>query len=150
MSSNLLNINNARKKEQIEVMNKIISDGVCPFCEHNLEKYHPKPILFKTPFWIVTHNAWPYEFTKNHFLLIYRPKHIEDSSDVDKNAYTDLKGIIAKLTSEHGLVSGTFLMRFGDMEKTGASVKHIHAQIVESNPKDPNYNSKIGLITRIG
>jgi galactose-1-phosphate uridylyltransferase len=150
MDNNLLNIQSARKEDQIAIMKKIIADGVCPFCEQNLGKYHPKPILFKTKFWIVTHNAWPYEFTKNHFLLIYRPAHIEDSSQMNNHAYAEIKEIITKLNREHGLGSGTFLMRFGDMKKTGATVLHLHAQIIEGDSEHPNYDPQKGVITRVG
>jgi len=118
--------------------------------EDEIEKYHPKPILFKTKFWIVTHNAWPYEFTKNHFLLIYRPAHIEDSSQMNNHAYAEIKEIITKLNREHGLGSGTFLMRFGDMKKTGATVLHLHAQIIEGDSEHPNYDPQKGVITRVG
>jgi diadenosine tetraphosphate (Ap4A) HIT family hydrolase len=149
-NENILNLDNARKEEQINVMKQIIADGVCPFCEDNFEKYHPKPVLFKTGHWIITENAWPYECTKNHFLLVYRSKHIEDSSDILPEAFVELNEIVTTLRNKHNLGSGTLLMRFGDMSKTGATVKHIHAQIIEGNPDDPNYNPKKGVLTRVG
>lgn len=150
MNKKFLNLQNARKEDQIKVMEQIVRDGICPFCEENFEKYHPKPILFKTKFWIVTENAWPYNLTKNHFLLVYRPIHIEDSSLISSEAFGEINEIIQRLSDNHGLGSGTFLMRFGDMDKTGATVKHIHAQIVEGNPDDSNYDPRIGVVTRIG
>ncbi len=146
----LLNLNNARKKTQRVTMERIIKDGVCPFCENNFTKYHTKPILFKTKYWIVTENAWPYECTKNHFLLVYRPKHLEKSIELEKEAYADFKEIIERLEKERGMEFGTLLMRFGDMSQTGATVKHIHAQLIQGDSKNPKYNPSKGVVTRIG
>ena len=146
----LLKMEHARVNAQRKVMQKIIDDGVCPFCEENFEKYHPKPVLFKTKYWIVTENAWPYDMTKNHFLLVYRPKHIDHSSKIEPDGWKDFKEIIERLEKDNGLDSGTFLMRFGNMNTTGATVKHIHAQIVQSDKDNPKYDPKIGLISRIG
>jgi diadenosine tetraphosphate (Ap4A) HIT family hydrolase len=148
--SHLVNMDNARVDDQREVMQQIIDDGVCPFCEENLEKYHPKPILFRTGYWIVTENAWPYKATKKHFLLVYRPSHLEKSEDLPPEALTDLAVVMARLSHEQGLTHGTLLMRFGDMAKTGATVKHLHIQLVQSDPDHPEYDPSVGLLTRIG
>lgn len=149
-AASLFNMNRVREPEQKQVMERSIADGVCPFCEEHLEKYHPKPVLFKTKYWIVTENAWPYPLSKNHLLLIYRPKHISHSRDIEGDGWKDFKEIIERLEKEVGLGYGTFFMRFGDMQATGATVKHIHAQIVQSDPTHKDYDPKKGLWTRIG
>jgi diadenosine tetraphosphate (Ap4A) HIT family hydrolase len=151
MKSNksILNLNNSRKKEQIEVMKKIISDGVCPFCEENIEKYHTKPILFKTDRWIVTENAWPYDGAKKHWLLIYK-FHIEHTKEIDGMGWKDIGEILKRLEKEEDLDYGTFLMRFGDTAKTGATVLHVHLQLIQSDPDSPSYDPKVGIFTRIG
>jgi ATP adenylyltransferase len=147
--NNQVQLENARKEEQIKVMEQIIKDGVCPFCEENLEKYHPRPILFKTKHWIVTENAWPYDMAKKHFLLIAK-RHIENSRDLLMCEWADIGSLMKKLEKEHLLDHGTLLMRFGDMSKTGATVRHLHIQLVQSDPDHPEYDPGVGILTRVG
>lgn len=147
--SKLLNLENARKKDQLKLMEKITHDGVCPFCQEHLSKYHPKPVLFKTEFWTITENAWPYDFTKKHFLVIYN-EHINHNSEISPKGWSEIGLVIKKLEEEYGLKYGTLLMRFGDTKKTGATVTHLHFQLVQSDPSDPDYDPKKGLLTRIG
>lgn len=144
-----LEMDNARESEQRAVMSQITKDGVCPFCEENLEKYHKPPILFKTEKWIVTTNAWPYKMTKKHFLVISRD-HVSHLAEVSMTGIQEISLVMNKLKNEFGLEYGTLLMRFGEMSKTGATVKHLHFQIIQSDPKDPEYKPEKGLWTRIG
>lgn len=144
-----IRIEGVRFEEQKKVMEQITEDGVCPFCEENLPKYHKAPILFKTKNWTVTENAWPYKMTKNHFLVISRD-HIDHSSKISPEAWSEISEVVSKLEKEYGLEYGTLLMRFGDMYKTGATVKHLHFQLVQSDPEDPNYKEDEGLCIRVG
>lgn len=144
-----VNLKNAREKEQLKVMKKIAKDQICPFCENSIKNYHPKPILFKTANWLVTENAWPYPMTQNHFLLIHR-KHIVHTKNISAKGWSEIGKIIKKLEKSNNLNYGTLLMRFGETSKTGASVTHVHFQLVQSNPNDKNYDPKIGIFTRIG
>jgi ATP adenylyltransferase len=147
--SKFLNLNNARKKEQIDVMKQIIKDGVCPFCRENLEKYHTKPIIFETKNWVVTENAWPYNLTKKHYLVINQ-NHIEHSSEITDDGWFEIKQILEKLEEKEGLKYGTLLMRFGDTNRTGATVNHLHFQIIQADENHPDYKQNTGLMTRIG
>jgi len=146
----LVRVENARQKSYADTLKRIDEGGYCPFCEDHFIKNHTKPILFKTKYWIVTTNAWPYDFTKNHFLLVYRPEHVIDSLELPARAYANISKIIKRLKKEHNLGPSTLLMRSGDMSKTGASVKHIHAQIIEGDVEHPDYDSKVGVTTRVG
>jgi len=148
-NKNILNLNNARKKNQADVMKKILNDGTCPFCEKNIEKYHSKPILFKTERWIVTENAWPYNGTKKHWLIIYK-FHIENIKEIDEKGWKDIGEIFNRLDKEEGLDYGVFLMRFGDTTKTGATVLHVHLQLVQSDTDSASYDPEVGVTTRIG
>lgn len=143
MKNDKINVANSRTDEQRLVMEKIEADGVCPFCREHFETYHSKSILFETEHWIVTENAWPYENTKNHFLLVAK-KHVMLPSDLSGGAWRNLQGCIARLKKEQGADHGTLLMRFGDSQTTGSTVDHLHAQIVVSaSPDKP-------IVTRIG
>jgi len=143
MKNDKIHIGNSRTEEQRLVMEKIQADGVCPFCRKHFETYHSKSILFETEHWIVTENAWPYENTKEHFLLVAK-QHVTLPSDLSQEAWLDLQRCIKTLRHEKGLERGTLLMRFGDSESTGSTVNHLHAQIVVSASPD------VPIVTRIG
>lgn len=141
--SNKINIHNARVEEQRMVMEQIQKDGVCPFCREHFETYHSKPILFETSHWLVTENAWPYENTQKHFLFVSQ-KHVTTPTALEKDAWEDLNKCVEQLEKEHEVTHGTLLMRFGGSETTGATVDHLHAQLVVAQSPD------IPVITRVG
>lgn len=133
----LMNFKNVRNPVQMENMKRISEDGVCPFCPEYLKKYHTPPILKKGQFWTVTPNMYPYENTSHHFLFIVH-EHISDSSELTPAMWSELQELIHWLIHEHAIDSGTFLMRSGDMSKTGGTVQHLHAQFVSgADPEKP-------------
>ncbi len=144
-----INTKNTLNENYREILKNISRDNVCPFCEENLPKYHPKKILFKTDYWIVTTNAWPYSGTKHHFLLIYK-KHITHLKKIPQRATTDMLEITKGLTAQYKIEGGSLLMRFGKSESTGASVEHLHAHLISPDRQNKNYDPKKGIIARIG
>ncbi len=144
-----LNMGRARTEDQRSVMQKIIDDNVCPFCWENFEKYHPKPVIFKTNKWLVTENAWPYELSKNHILCVYKD-HVEHTSKINEEGWKEIGEIIKKLEEERGIGYGTMLMRFGNVKNTGATVPHLHFQLIQSDKDHKDYEPEKGLWTRIG
>lgn len=140
-----VNINNAsiRKGPYQKVIEKIAEDAVCPFCPEHLARYHTPPILKTGDYWIVSHNMYPYDNASHHFILITK-EHLTDSKDLSANAWTELQEMVSWLIDEYQIESGTLFMRSGNMEKTGATVQHLHAQfVVGSDPDKP-------VITRVG
>jgi diadenosine tetraphosphate (Ap4A) HIT family hydrolase len=146
MNKSGLDLNNARKKEQIKIMKKIIIDGCCPFCHDFIDKkkptYHPNPVLMETYFWVVTRNAWPYEHTREHLIFVIK-RHIFNPEEMKKEEILDLWNIIKKIKKELKITHSTFLMRSDSTGMTGATVHHLHAQLVVAG-------SKKLVITRIG
>lgn len=138
-----INIENSRTDDQRDVMEQISKDGVCPFCRENFETYHSKPILFETEHWVVTENAWPYEHTKEHYLLVAK-EHVTHVSALKLEAWQNLYECIARLEKEESLERGTLLMRFGDSTITGATVDHLHAQIVVGESKGTPVMTRVG------
>lgn len=130
-----------------EVIKKITGDGVCPFCTEHIRKYHPNPII-EREYWLITNNAYPYKPVLHHILLIHKT-HISNITEISKPAWDELHAILNEKQSE-GIAGGTFMLRFGDTKFTGASVRHLHAHLVQSNPQDPTYDKAKGVITRIG
>lgn len=130
---------NARTEEQKKLMEKIEADGVCPFCAAHFTKYHPKPIIKETDYWCVTTNMSPYEHTKHHFLLVYKPAHITLPSEMLPGAQEDLFTQIIWLTNEFSITGGSFFMRFGDTHFNGSSVEHLHAHLIVGDVDAPNH-----------
>ncbi len=128
-TSSHVNIAHAREQHQKEVMEQIVRDGLCPFCRENLEKYHTKPILFENDGWVVTENFAPYTGSVHHFLLVSR-EHCTTPMELSAQAWGLLQPTLTRIKDDYGLVGGTLLLRWGDTERTGASVAHLHAQLV--------------------
>ncbi|MCF7816115.1 MAG: hypothetical protein K9M10_00085 [Candidatus Pacebacteria bacterium] len=138
---------NARTDEQKNLMAKIESDGVCPFCAEHFTKYHPKPILEETDFWFVTENMSPYEGTKYHFLFVYKPSHITKTQEMDSGALKDLYSLLDWATTTYDIQGGSFFMRFGDTAYNGSSVEHLHAHLIvggTQNETDEAIRVKLG------
>lgn len=146
MNKSGLDLSNARKEEQIKMMKKIIADGVCPFCHDFVEKtkpaYHPNPILVENDSWIVTRNAWPYENTKEHLILVIK-RHPLTPEEMTQEEILDLWDIVKKVKQELKITHSTLLMRSDNTGKTGATVQHLHAQLIVSAGEEP-------VITRVG
>lgn len=130
------------------VISQIAKDGVCPFCPENLAKYHKNPITEKK-FWFVTDNMYPYKPAKTHRLLIHKA-HITHIGEISPEAWIELQEIIIDETANQKMVGGSLLCRFGDTHFTGASVNHLHASLFQSDPEDPTYDKKAGIMVRIG
>lgn len=143
---NFLNLNHARSQEQIDLMKKIIADGVCPFCPEYLTKYHPKGIIHENENWFLTENMTPYEGSKFHFLAIYK-KHAIMPSEVPAEHIGKLFELLNWAIEAYKIPGGSILMRFGDTDYTGASVTHLHAHLVVG---DSRQNSDEKLKTKIG
>ncbi|HSW80839.1 MAG TPA: hypothetical protein VLG40_00430 [Candidatus Saccharimonas sp.] len=111
------------------VIAKIGQDGVCPFCPENLAKYHPNPIIRAGGFWLLTKNAYPYEGAAHHFLLIHKA-HIESFEQLTPAAWAELQTLLNFVLTDNAIKGAALAFRFGDTAFTGASVAHLHAQLI--------------------
>jgi len=134
-----------KRDEYVKVLEKIIEEGGCPFCEGNLMRHHREPILSKGKHWLVTKNAWPYEGAKHHFLLISNT-HIESIEDASPDVWSELHEHWNKLQNKFQLEGATLFIRSGDTKMTGASVCHLHAQIVAGKPRGDDSSAITALI----
>lgn len=137
MNKSGLDLSNARKEEQIAIMKKIIADGVCPFCHDFVDKikpaYHTNPVLVENNSWIATRNAWPYDNAKEHLVLIIK-RHILNPEEMTKEETLDLWEIVGEVKKMLNITHSTLLMRSSESTgKTGATVQHLHAQLIMSN-----------------
>lgn len=113
-------------------MNKIREDGVCPFCPENLKDYHDKPILENREHWIITENAYPYQGAETHLLFILK-RHTTHMNDLSGKEWSKLKESVDFFVQKYNLEGATILMRFGNTNRTGGTVSHLHAQLIAGN-----------------
>lgn len=134
-----VNLSNARHPEQASVMQKIVDDGVCPFCPEHLANYHKEPILKEGAYWLVTKNQWPYDETKHHFLAIAKD-HVEDFTKLPPEAGKELIEFFQNICTEYNIAGGGLAMRFGSGEKNYAnSVSHLHCHLIEPDMENPQH-----------
>jgi diadenosine tetraphosphate (Ap4A) HIT family hydrolase len=141
----LANATMAKRSNYGDIITEILNAGHCPFCAEHLLKYHTKPILKTGTYWIVTKNAWPYEGTSHHFLLVSVP-HIESISAVSKESWHELHSHITYLEKKFKLKGKSLLMRSGETQMTGASVRHLHAQLIVGTPRNKNTKPITALV----
>ena len=130
-----VNLDHAREDDQREVMEKIKKDDTCPFCLEKLKQYHTKPIKLLSNHWILTENAYPYPGTKYHYLLISR-NHYTDFNELSDDEKINLFEILNKVQSDDNMKGGTLIMRWGDTERNGATVVHLHAQLIVGTSRE--------------
>lgn len=126
-----------KRSEYVKVLEEIVAGGFCPFCEEHLFKHHRRPVLYKSKYWFVTENSWPYKGSQFHFLFIARP-HIEATEDMSSLMWTDLQKLYRKLVKENSIKGATLMIRSGDTKTTGASVNHLHAHLIVGVPRTKN------------
>ncbi|HRH32069.1 MAG TPA: hypothetical protein PLK06_01965 [bacterium] len=146
--ADFVNEQNAKRGHYAEVIKDIADKQVCPFCPEQLANFHKNPIR-KYGHWIVTNNMYPYKPVKQHILLIHEA-HIEHASEISAEAWSELQDIVKQETAERDMIGGALTMRFGDTHYTGASVAHLHAHLVQSDPDAPDYDPEQGVRVRIG
>jgi galactose-1-phosphate uridylyltransferase len=128
-STSYVDLSKARVPEQLEVMEGIQERQECPFCPENLSKTHKQEILRKGAHWILTRNQWPYENTSLHLLAI-AAYHAESLADLHEGSFDELQDHLVWAEKEFDIKSGGIGMRFGDITQNGATVKHLHAQLI--------------------
>ena len=137
----LMDFNHARTKEQVELMEEIAKDGVCPFCQENFTKYHPKPIIKENKHWFLTENMSPYKGTRVHLITVYKDKHVTMSREIPDKHMPEMFELINWAIEKHKIEGGSILIRFGDSSYTGGSVDHFHAHLIIGNAKGTDKNA---------
>lgn len=135
-----VDVQNARTRahgDYADSLVEIAKGGHCPFCEEHLSTYHQKPILFRDACWLVTENAWPYDGARHQFLVIAR-RHLEAAEDLTPAAWEALGAAYRRLVGDYGLAGATLFLRSGLTDFTGASVAHLHAQVISGGRRRPD------------
>ena len=122
---------NSREQEQLDIMINKEENNIDPLDINHVDQN----ILFKTNYWYITENKFAYEGVEHQFLIcsiepIYK---IEDMND---DMWMDLGKICLKLTNEYNIPGGALCFRIGDCSFSGASLKRLHAHLIQ--PKENN------------
>jgi diadenosine tetraphosphate (Ap4A) HIT family hydrolase len=135
-----VDVQNARTRargDYAAALAEIAAEGLCPFCEEHLVRYHKKPVLFRDAHWLVTENAWPYDGARHQFLVIAR-RHVERAEDLPPAAWEALGAAYRRLVGDYALAGATLFLRSGLTDFTGASVAHLHAQVISGARRRPH------------
>lgn len=127
-----VDVNNARNDEMVKVLEQIVTEGIDPFSLDHMGKHHKKPILKIGKHWFVTENQWMYPNSKHQFVFV-TIKYAESFTDLDPEVFVELLSLATEFCEEYSIKGGALCMRFGDTSLTGATVKHLHAQLIESD-----------------
>jgi len=128
----LFELAHTRVESQRARMEECTRLGICPFCWKNLAKWHDAPIVKRGKFWVITKNDHPYDGARHHYLAIYKD-HISSISEIAPKAGGELFSLFSGLCKKNKIKGATILMRFGEMVYTGATVFHLHAQIISGS-----------------
>lgn len=140
LKNKLFNFRYARLPAQKAKMKELTAMGACVFCPKYLKPYHDNPIEKTGKYWVVTKNDYPYKGSSYHYLIIHR-RHIEHIQEISRPAFAELADHLKWLSKKYKLPAGGFAIRFGDSDYTGASISHLHAQLlvgVKVNNKNKN------------
>lgn len=120
---------NVRTPEQLAEMKRLDAAGICLFCPEHLASHPRQEILFSTKHWTVTPNAFPYQGTSCHLLLVPHA-HVSDLLTLDEEARADFWVALAEVGERYGLHSYGLGVRNGDCRLTGATIAHLHAHLL--------------------
>lgn len=128
-------IQNARSSEykaKLELLEKL---GLDPFAKEQLNdvRFDIKNIIIESKHWFVFKNQHEYVNTKHQFVFVSN-EYAETIWDLSPDAQLDLFTIMNTVRTEYDITGGGFISRFGVPEKSGATVKHLHIQLIE--PED--------------
>lgn len=111
---------------------QIEADGICPFCPEHWEKHLDAERVHLGENWLVTNNQYPYENTREHFMLI-STYHATTMAEIKPESWQELGEILAWLEKTYQADFGGVGWRFGDFTQTAASVAHFHLHVMMPN-----------------
>lgn len=130
---------NARDPEYRKAMGEIVNTTECPLCTL---KWHPNPIIRDDGFWLLTKNGFPYADTQQHLLMIAK-RHVEEFSELTDQEAVSLFKTINWANKKFNIEGGGLAMRYGDPKYTGATMKHLHAHLIQPELAEPDSDGKI-------
>ncbi len=128
-----MDLAHARTDHQKGVMERAIKDGVCSFCEDFCRgkppTYHTNPVIKDGTWWVLTTNFAPQNGAQLQFLIVYKD-HVNTPTLLPPEAWIELGEITRWALEDNRIEGGALYMRFGDTEYSGATMSHLHANII--------------------
>lgn len=116
---------NARTQEQLDIMVRMEAEGK----DSMAPEYIEQEILFRTKYWHVSKNRFPYDGAEQQFLIVAMQP-VYKIEDMSPEMWADLQQIWYRLMEEYNMTGGAFCMRFGDPARSGASLTRLHAHLI--------------------
>lgn len=129
-------LGNHRSQAQLDDMRRLAEAGICVFCPQHLATDPNQRTLHRTALWTVTPNEFPYEGTRLHLLLV-PDEHVTDVVDLSAEAKHDFWVALRWVREYHRLTYYSMVIRNGDCERTGATVRHVHVHLLQGDVDDP-------------
>ena len=128
-------MDNVRTAQQLAEMRRLDAAGICLFCPEHLRQHAGQEILWRTRYWSVTPNKFPYAGTATHLLLV-PDTHVGDLLDLDPEVQHDFWLALAAVRERFGLTYYGLGVRNGDCRFTGATIAHVHAHVLTGDPHE--------------
>jgi len=145
----LYDLDNARTPELRATMEQLTADGICNFCPGFRHHGTLAPPVREGQRWSVHPIEQPIPGSRVHLLLV-ATRHTATLAELEPEDAVELLGHLQWIEREYGLDGGGFVMRFGDMVRSSATVQHQHAQLISSEIKDRNDPNYKELRFRVG
>ncbi|MGI5155423.1 HIT family protein [Microbispora sp. CA-102843] len=126
---------NSRDAGQRAEMDRLERVGVCLFCQEHLP---PERVLWRTAWWSVTENAYPYTGARLHFLLI-PTVHAAELLDLPGAARDDLWTVLQWVRDSYELDFYGLGLRSGNCAYTGGTIEHLHLHVLVGDVGDPQH-----------
>jgi dihydrofolate reductase len=123
---------NARSPEYRTVLEDIQRTSKCPFCPGGYT-LQTQEVLLVSPYWQVTYNAHPLEGSSISLLIIPR-RHETEITKLSSTELKDFQDALEECCRVLRLTSYALFVRQGILYHSGATVKHLHFQLVVPNP----------------
>jgi diadenosine tetraphosphate (Ap4A) HIT family hydrolase len=124
-----VNINNTRNEEMRKRWEKYLEDDIDPFSRAEFEKCITEPIILEVKHWYVFKNEYPYDGRKYQFVIVTQI-FFTDLDTLPDEVGLELKYVKIELSNMYGIKGSGLVMRLGDTSISGASVTHLHAQLI--------------------
>ena len=122
---------NTRHQEQLDIMMDNEYNDVDPLDKDILTN----EVLFRTKYWNVTKNKFPYDGAELHFLIVAMDP-IYDVECMPKEMMEDIQNVWIKLMTDYNIPGGALCFRFGDCGLSGASLKRLHFHLIKPYEED--------------
>ena len=133
------NFVNARHKEQIRRMKLLKEQGRCYLCQEGSKEENTLPrISWESEHFYLTPNDFPQAGSTAHTMIVPKKHrvHPTDLTAVERIAIFE----ICEMVMEKFEIPGfSVYVRMGDMSYTGATLDHLHFQLIAGVPRTENH-----------